>query len=65
MHILKKIALAALVSSALVPGFVADKAMAAKTALTMGMVLEPPHLDPTAGNPPRLTRSSMPIFLKD
>ena len=28
---------------------VSSVAMAAKTSLTMGMVLEPPHLDPTAG----------------
>ncbi|MCP4750184.1 MAG: ABC transporter substrate-binding protein [Proteobacteria bacterium] len=29
--------------------FIASSAMAAKSSLTMGIVLEPPHLDPTAG----------------
>ncbi|MEO1397578.1 MAG: ABC transporter substrate-binding protein, partial [Pseudomonadota bacterium] len=30
---------------------VSTAAFAAKATLTMGMVLEPPHLDPTAGAP--------------
>ncbi|MGI9355020.1 MAG: ABC transporter substrate-binding protein [Rhizobiaceae bacterium] len=46
MRILKNIALAAALGSALI-----GNALAAKTSLTMGMVLEPPHLDPTAGAP--------------
>ncbi|MCP1337729.1 ABC transporter substrate-binding protein [Futiania mangrovi] len=41
---LKRLALAAVAAAAL-----AWPAMAANTSLTMGMVLEPPHLDPTAG----------------
>ncbi len=46
MRILKTITLAAAFSTALI-----GNALAAKTSLTMGMVLEPPHLDPTAGAP--------------
>ncbi|MEE9314025.1 MAG: ABC transporter substrate-binding protein [Rhizobiaceae bacterium] len=51
MRTLKKLALAALISTAVVPNFIADTAYAAKKSLIMGMVLEPPHLDPTAGAP--------------
>ena len=51
MRNFKKLALAALVTTALAPGIIAEKAYAAKTSLIMGMVLEPPHLDPTAGAP--------------
>ena len=46
MRILKNLALAAALSTALI-----GTAFAANTSLTMGMVLEPPHLDPTAGAP--------------
>ena len=46
MYILKTLALAAALGTALI-----GNAFAAKTSLTMGMVLEPPHLDPTAGAP--------------
>jgi len=46
MRILKTLALAAAFGTALI-----GNAFAAKTSLTMGMVLEPPHLDPTAGAP--------------
>ena len=45
------LALAALLGTALVPALAPTDAEAAKTSLTMGMVLEPPHLDPTAGAP--------------
>ncbi|MEE9376272.1 MAG: ABC transporter substrate-binding protein [Rhizobiaceae bacterium] len=51
MRSLTKFALAALLSTAIIPSVIADKAMAAKKSLIMGMVLEPPHLDPTAGAP--------------
>ena len=51
MLILKKLALAALVTTTLVPAMIATSAIAAKKNLVMGMVLEPPHLDPTAGAP--------------
>jgi|GEM_PF-3793226 len=46
-HIIQKYAKVLLISgSALI---FAGSAFAGKTHLTMGMVLEPPHLDPTAG----------------
>jgi len=51
MSLLKKIAVAAVLTTALSPTLLATQAMAAKTSLIMGMVLEPPHLDPTAGAP--------------
>ena len=40
---------AAIVAAALAVGASLAPAMAAKTSLTLGMVLEPPNLDPTAG----------------
>ena len=51
MSFIKRIAIAAAVTTALSPALVASQAFAAKTSLIMGMVLEPPHLDPTAGAP--------------
>ena len=39
-------------------------AFAAKTHLTMGMSLEPPHLDPQRELQPQLTKRFMPMFLK-
>lgn len=51
MYGLKNLTLAALVSVAILPAALADKALAAKNSLIMGMALEPPHLDPTAGAP--------------
>ena len=51
MRTLKKLAVAALMTTVLVPSITANNAFAAKTSLIMGMVLEPPHLDPTAGAP--------------
>ncbi len=51
MSKLRRIAVAALMTTALMPMVEASTALAAKTSLTMGMVLEPPHLDPTAGAP--------------
>ncbi|MEL7229239.1 MAG: ABC transporter substrate-binding protein [Pseudomonadota bacterium] len=47
---LKKLTLAAVVCAAALP-LAFNPAHAAKTTLTMGMVLEPPHMDPTAGAP--------------
>ncbi len=47
---LKNLALSTALAIAIVPTG-ALPGMAAKTTLTMGMVLEPPHLDPTAGAP--------------
>lgn len=51
MHILKKLAAAALLTVAATPAMISGQALATKTSLIMGMVLEPPHLDPTAGAP--------------
>ncbi len=42
---LRSVALAAVLAAAVAPG----AAFAAKTGITVGMVLEPPNLDPTAG----------------
>ncbi len=47
----KNLAFAAALTTALVPALGISPAMAAKTTFNMGMVLEPPHLDPTAGAP--------------
>ncbi|MBF0276872.1 MAG: ABC transporter substrate-binding protein [SAR324 cluster bacterium] len=44
---MKKLIKVFLVSAGII--FLSSSAMAAKTSLTMGVVLEPPHLDPTAG----------------
>ena len=38
-------------TTAIAPATMVGAAFAAKTSLIMGMVLEPPHLDPTAGAP--------------
>ncbi len=46
MKALRLAALAALVAAGLAPG----AALAARTDITIGMVLEPPGLDPTSGN---------------
>lgn len=51
MNTILKITLAAVVTTALSPIIISTSAYAAKTKLIMGMVLEPPHLDPTAGAP--------------
>ncbi|MGI9365279.1 MAG: ABC transporter substrate-binding protein [Rhizobiaceae bacterium] len=51
MHILKKLAATALLTVATMPVLIDGQVLAAKTSLIMGMVLEPPHLDPTAGAP--------------
>ncbi len=51
MKTMKKLFAAALVTTALAPLVLAGQAIAAKTSLVMGMALEPPHLDPTAGAP--------------
>ncbi len=51
MRTIKKLALAALFTTTIMPGLIAGQAIAAKKNLIMGMVLEPPHLDPTAGAP--------------
>lgn len=51
MRTLKKLLAAALVTTAIAPATMVGTALAAKTSLIMGMVLEPPHLDPTAGAP--------------
>ena len=45
-----KTTIAAIIAAGMTTGFIAT-ADAAKTSLIMGMVLEPPHLDPTAGAP--------------
>lgn len=47
---LKKLALAAALTALALPA-ATSAVQAAKTSLTLGMVLEPPHLDPTAGAP--------------
>ena len=51
MTIIKTIAKSAAFAAALTmsASLVAINAWAAKTDLTLGIVLEPPHLDPTAG----------------
>ncbi|MFD0917759.1 ABC transporter substrate-binding protein [Pseudahrensia aquimaris] len=51
MSKLVKLTLAAALATALSPAVTLSSAFAAKTSLIMGMVLEPPHLDPTAGAP--------------
>jgi len=51
MGTLKKLFAAAVVTTAIAPVMLAGAALAAKTSLVMGMALEPPHLDPTAGAP--------------
>ncbi|MEP0944166.1 MAG: ABC transporter substrate-binding protein [Rhizobiaceae bacterium] len=51
MRTLKRLLAAALVTTAIAPATMLGTALAAKTSLIMGMVLEPPHLDPTAGAP--------------
>ena len=51
MRNLKNLLAAALVTTAIAPVTMVGTALAAKTSLIMGMVLEPPHLDPTAGAP--------------
>ena len=51
MGTFKKLIAAAVVTTALAPLVLAGQAFAAKTSLVMGMALEPPHLDPTAGAP--------------
>ena len=51
MRTLKKLLAVALMTTAIAPATMVGAAFAAKTSLIMGMVLEPPHLDPTAGAP--------------
>ncbi|MEP1207334.1 MAG: ABC transporter substrate-binding protein [Rhizobiaceae bacterium] len=51
MRTLKKLLAAAVITTAIAPLVLAGQAIAAKTSLVMGMALEPPHLDPTAGAP--------------
>ena len=51
MRILKNLALAAAFTCAASASVWTIPAQAAKTSLVMGMALEPPHLDPTAGAP--------------